>query len=666
LTIDLTRFHESFFTESLEGLDATEAHVLALEAAIGAGTGPGGPEPFEERLNAVFRGFHSIKGAAGSLGFDAIAQFTHHVEEFLDLWRKGTAVVDRTGLDTMLACIDHARLLVRAARENAPPALERSADLVRQLAKLAQVPAAAREENPAAAAPASARTTYRIDFRPGPESFRRGNDPLRLIRVLAEMGKLDVRADLGALPAQGEYDAERCALAWQLTLVTEAPPEQVEDVFAWVRDESEIRIESSRPKSKDDRRRTDRRQVHRRVGPRRAEEPPEVAEELRTDRLHVSRDKVDELVNQVGELVITKTMLKQVALSLDPASVARLESVLQQLERNTRELQEGVMGIRMLPMSHAFGRFARLVRDTTQRLGKQVRLEITGGDSELDKSMIEKLVDPLTHLVRNALDHGVEPPAERRDRGKAETAVLSLHAQHRGGTIEIRVNDDGRGIDPERVERRAREAGLIREGEAVSLERAIELIFEPGLSTAEQVNDLSGRGVGLDVVRKNIMALNGTLSVESWPGRGTTFVIRLPLTLAIIDGMLVTAGQDAYIVPLAYIVECLQPDPTKLKSIAGKGMLVDVRGAYLPLLELGRLTSSNAGGYEQSLLMVLEAEGNRVVLQVDALLGQEQVVIKSLEANYRKVPYIAGATILGEGRVVLILDVASLVRAARE
>jgi len=667
MTIDLTRFHESFFTESLEGLDATETHLLALESgeARRGREAPGDSEGSEESLNAVFRGFHSIKGAAGSLGFDAIAQFTHHVEEFLDLWRKGTAAVDRTGLDTVLACIDHARLLVRAARENTTEGVESSAKLIRKLAKLSRARPAPRAE-PAPAEPVAAKATYKIQFRPGPESFRRGNDPLRLLKVLAEMGTLEAEADVTGLPETGEFDPERCYLAWRLTLVTEAPPEQVDDVFAWVRDESEIAIESSRPKSRDDRRRVDRRQLVRRLGPRRSEEPAEVAEELRTDRLHVSRDKVDELVNQVGELVITKTMMKQVALSLDAASVARLEPVMQQLERNTRDLQEGVMGIRMLPMSHAFGRFARLVRDTSQRLGKEVRLELTGGDSELDKSMIEKLVDPLTHLVRNALDHGIEPPAERRDRGKPETAVLSLHAQHRGGNIEIRVTDDGRGIDPERVERRAREAGLIRENEAVTLERATELIFEPGLSTAEEVNDLSGRGVGLDVVRKNIMALNGSLSVETRPGRGTTFVIRLPLTLAIIDGMLVTSGTDAYIVPLAYIIECLHPERSKLKSIAGRGMLVDVRGSYLPLLELARITSGSGGTYEEGLLMVLEAEGNRIVLQVDALLGQEQVVIKSLEANYRKVAYIAGATILGEGRVVLILDVASLVRAARE
>ncbi len=662
MSIDLTRFHESFFIESLEGLDATEAHVLALERGEAADfRGREAPADFDDQLNAVFRGFHSIKGAAGSLGFDAIAKFTHHVEEFLDHWRKGAAAVDRAGLDTILACIDHARALVRSAREGGAEGAERSAELIRQLAQRAR---AGRAKERAAATPA--KSTYRIRFEPGPESFRRGNDPLRLLRVLGDLGDLSVVADLAKLPADETFDAERCYLAWNLELLTAATPEQVDEVFAWVRDEGQVTIEApARPAAPDKRRSSDRRQLQRRVGPRRAEEP-EIAEELRTDRLHVSRDKVDELINLVGELVITKTMMKQVVQSLDAAGLQRLEPVLAQFERNTRDLQAGVMGIRMLPMSHAFGRFARLVRDTSQRLGKEVRLETSGGESELDKSMIEKLVDPLTHLVRNALDHGVEPPAERRDRGKPETAVLNLHAQHRGGHIEIRVSDDGRGVDPERVEARAREAGLVREGEPITLERATELIFEPGLSTATEVSDISGRGVGLDVVRKNILALNGNLTVETWPGRGTTFVIRLPLTLAIIDGMLVTVGKDAYIVPLTYIVECLQPEAAKLKSIAGRGMLVEVRGEYLPLLELGRITSSAAAPYEQGLLMVLEAEGNQVVLLVDALVGQEQVVIKSLEANYRKVPYIAGATILGEGRVVLILDVASLVRAARE
>ena len=388
---------------------------------------------------------------------------------------------------------------------------------------------------------------------------------------------------------------------------------------------------------------------------------------MRTDRLHVSRDRVDELINLVGELVITKTMMKQVVGTLDVAAMARLESSLLNLERNTRELQDRVMSIRMLPMSHAFGRFARLVRDVGQRTGKQVDLEITGGDAELDKQVIEKLVDPLTHLVRNALDHGIETAAERLAAGKPETATLRLHAEHKGGHIEIRVRDDGRGIDVARVEAKAREVGLVAPGEPVDVARACELIFEPGFSTAAEVGELSGRGVGLDVVRKNILALAGTLRFESEPGQGTQVVLRLPLTLAIIDGMLVTVGADAYIVPMTSIVECLQPDPATMKSIAGRGMLVELRGEYLPLLELSRLTGTEgAAPFEDGLLMVLEAEGNKVALLVDALVGQEQVVIKSLERNYRKVGYIAGATILGEGRVTLILDVASLVRAARE
>jgi two-component system chemotaxis sensor kinase CheA len=661
MSIDLTRFHESFFTEALEGLDATEAHVLALER--GDRRGREASADFEERLNAVFRGFHSIKGAAGSLGFDAISGFTHHVEEYLDHWRKGTVEIGRAGLDTILACIDHTRMLVRFAKEGTAEGAERSAELLKSLGSLAHAQPAKTE---AVSAAADAKTRYRIRFAPGPESFRRGNDPLRLLRVLDGMGTLAVEADLSGLPEGDAFDPERCSLAWRLELVSDATPEQVEDVFAWVRDEGEVSIEvAKRRPSRSERRRNDRRQSERRLGPRRAEEPP-LAEELRTDRLHVSRDKIDELINLVGELVITKTMMKEVAQSLDPATFARVEAAFAQLERNTRDLQSSVMGIRMLPMNHAFGRFARLVRDASQRLGKEVLLEVTGGESELDKSMIEKLVDPLTHLVRNAIDHGVEPPAERRDRGKPETALLQLHAQHRGGHIEIRVSDDGRGIDPERVERRAREAGLIREGEAITPERACEIIFEPGFSTAAEVSDLSGRGVGLDVVRKNILALNGSLTVETRTGRGTTFVIRLPLTLAIIDGMLVTAGDESYIVPLAFIVECLQPEASRLKSIAGKGMLIEVRGQYLPLLELGRITGGSAAAYEQGLLMVLEAEGNQVALLVDGLVGQEQVVIKSLESNYRKVPFIAGATILGEGRVVLILDVASLVRAARE
>ncbi len=324
------------------------------------------------------------------------------------------------------------------------------------------------------------------------------------------------------------------------------------------------------------------------------------------------------------------------------------------------------MAIRMLPVNHAFGRFARLVRDVGQRLGKKVNLVVTGEQSELDKSVIEKLVDPLTHLVRNALDHGIEPPEARVAAGKPETATLRLHAEHKGGNIEIVVSDDGRGIDAAKVAAKALAVGLIKKGDEVSQERACELIFEPGFSTADTINELSGRGVGLDVVRKNILALSGGIKVETTPSAGAKFIIRLPLTLAIIDGMTVTVGSETYIVPMTFIAECIQPDPATLKSVAGRGMLVELRGQYLPLLKLGELVgATDACSFENGILLVVDADGNRVALLVDALVGQEQVVIKSLETNYRKVNHIAGATILGQGQVVLILDVGALVRAAR-
>ncbi len=653
MTIDLTRFHESFFTESLEAMDATEVHVLALEADGGS----------EERLQAIFRAVHSVKGAAGSLGFGPVADFAHHVEGFLDLARKGALGIKGPAVDALLACVDHARGLLHAARKGAPADTERSAALVEALGRIAPTAVtAAPAADPAPTPGPQAR--YRIRFEPGTDFFRSGNDPLRMLRVLEGLGAMRVTTDLRGIPAGEAFDPETCYLAFDVELATASPREAIEDVFAWAGGESRVAIEAA---AFPERRGADRRQgAERRRGGRRDEDAGLDAD-LRTDRLHVSRDRVDELINLVGELVITKTMLKQVVGTLENGAAGRLEAVLAQLERNTRDLQDRVMSIRMLPMSHAFGRFARLVRDVSSRTGKQVRLVVTGEQAELDKSVIDKLVDPLTHLVRNALDHGIETPEERRALGKPETASLALHAEHRGGHIEIRVRDDGRGIDPARVGAKARESGLVGADEVVDAARARELVFEPGFSTAGAVNELSGRGVGLDVVRRNIIALSGSLFLDSEPGRGTEIVIRLPLTLAIIDGMLVTVGPDAYIVPMTSVVECLRPDPAALKSIAGRGMLVELRGDYLPLLELGRLTGSEGAlAFEKGIVLVLEAEGAKVALLVDALVGQEQVVIKSLERNYRKVGYVAGATILGEGRVVLILDVASLVRAARE
>lgn len=678
MSIDLTRFYESFFAESLESLEASEAGLLALERE----------QATDERLNEIFRGLHSIKGAAGSLGFSGLADFTHHVEGALDRLRNRELGTDKPTLDLLLACIDYSRALVLAGKDGRAVDGERGQALIEQLGKLQLGGAiAAAKALPERQLEVIASKGFRIVFKPARNFFANGNDPLRILKVLSGMGRMQASCDTRLLAEAKPFDPEQCYLTWDIKLEGEVALDEIEEVFAWVREDCELTIEPlaapqasvseaapTHPVSTEpdprvaiddaaDRRRTDRRSTDRRGQGRSAEME---AEEFRQERLHVSRDKVDALINLVGELVITKTMLKEGLTNMPVEIAQRVEAVVQQLERNTRDLQDSVMAIRMLPVSHAFGRFGRLVRDVGQSLGKRVDLVMTGEQSELDKSVIEKLVDPLTHLVRNALDHGIEPPEERKASGKPEVATLRLHAEHKGGNIEIVVSDDGRGVNAERVAAKARNLGLIGQDTDVDLERACELIFEPGFSTAETVNELSGRGVGLDVVRKNILELSGGIRVETAPGQGTAFVIRLPLTLAIIDGMTVMVGDEMYIVPMTFIAECVQPEPSAIKSVAGKGVLVELRGQYLPLLKLGELIGAEAcAEIDSGILLVVEADGNRVALLVDSLVGQEQVVIKSLESNFRKVDYIAGATILGQGQVVLILDVAGLVRSAK-
>ena len=690
MSIDLRQFHASFFSESLEGLDAAEANLLRLESG----------ERSPELLNAIFRAIHSIKGAAGSLGFPEIGRFTHEFEYVLDDLRRGEFEPDAEAADTMLACVDHVRFMLRAAQAEKPHDAERDSALLERLAALRSASAHAGAGKPGAdgkksagepaAAPDDA-AVCRIRFRPGPGFFASGNDALKLFRVLDGMGSLTVRADVSAVPAPGKFDPEKCYLAWDLELRTERERQEVADVFGWVEDDCEVLVEGApgekkaegkRPEKKPDgaplpaekekseapaQRVEERRRTERRVERRRAEDL-DAPLQTRGDILHVGRAKLDALMNAVGELVITKTILKQIISDLVHDGAGRLDEAMQELDHHARDLQESVMAIRMQPMSFAFGRFPRLVRDLCQASGKLVQLRVSGEASELDSTVIEKLVDPLTHLVRNALDHGVEAPAERVAAGKLETATLTLHAEHRGGNIEIVVGDDGRGINRPRVRAKALELGLIAAGQEESLsdERVQELIFAPGFSTAEQPNELSGRGVGLDVVRRNVGELNGAIKVESEPGRGTRFVIRLPLTLAIVDGMRVGVGAETYILPLASIVECIRPGAAAVRPVSGHGHVMEIRGEYLPLVPLGGIFGVEAADADKGIAVVLEADGARIALLVDSLLGQEQVVIKTLEANYRKVPCVAGATILGEGRVVLILDAAALVRAANE
>lgn len=667
MSVDLKRFHATFFAESYKGLDRMEADLLRLERD-GAD---------EELLNSIFRAVHSVKGSGGSLGFREIAEFSHELESVLDEVRKGRSNVTPRTSELLLSALDCLRSLLRDAERERPPDEARRTlmkDVLSELVDEAN-PETSREAVEGAShepAHAPGKRRIRISFRPYPRIFYSGNDPLRLFRALAELGEFDAKADLDGLPDLKHFDPECCYLTWTLELRTEAPREQVLDIFEWVKDECKLDYADldapaepeagSAPLAQ--RRNLDRRQQDRRVSGRRT---ADLGQEQFATSIHVSTEKVDKLVNLVGELVINRTILRDLAENFSISRLEQLTAALAQLERNTRDLQESVMAVRMLPASFVFGRFTRLVRDFCQSSGKRVNLQISGEQSELDKTVIEKLVDPLTHLVRNALDHGIEMPDVRRAAGKPETATLALHAQHKGGSIEIHIRDDGQGLNFDKIRSRAIERGLIAAGSEPDEATLTEMIFAPSFSTSDSVSDLSGRGVGLDVVRRNLASLGGNVDVISRRGEGAKFVLRLPLTLAILDGMSVGVGSETYIIPLSFIIECIQPEPGQAKSISGRGAVFEVRGEYVPFIELGRLLNTGgAAGVDSGIVVVLEAEGKKVAMLVDSLLSQDQVVIKSLEANYRKVPHIAGAMIMGEGRVVLILDVNAVVRSVRD
>ncbi|MCP5234388.1 MAG: chemotaxis protein CheW [Zoogloeaceae bacterium] len=398
-----------------------------------------------------------------------------------------------------------------------------------------------------------------------------------------------------------------------------------------------------------------------------AQKKPPTARAGGDTSIRVSVEKVDQMINLVGELVITQAMLTQSAEGLDPVLYERLMNGLVQLERNTRDLQESVMSIRMLPISVVFSRFPRVVRDVSKKLGKQVELKTIGEGTELDKGLIERISDPLTHLIRNSLDHGIESPEKRRAAGKSEIGTITLKAYHQSGNIVIEVGDDGAGLNRDKILSKARERGLDA-SDTMSDAEVWQLIFEPGFSTADQVTDVSGRGVGMDVVKRNIASMGGRVDIDSMGGVGTRMTVRLPLTLAILDGMSVGVGAETYIIPLNYVVESLQPGPNMMRSVSGVDSLIQVRGEYLPVISLREYFGVEGActDWRKGIMVILEADGTKIALFVDQLIGQHQVVIKSLEANYRRVAGISGATIMGDGRVALILDAAALVGQSRK
>ncbi|HVF17058.1 MAG TPA: chemotaxis protein CheA, partial [Steroidobacteraceae bacterium] len=607
--------------------------------------------------------------------------------------------VTRHITDLLLKSVDVMRDMLRSMQQKTPIDAQRVADLQFDLelsiAQKSTAPApVVAEPAPAPvveAAKAAVAHRWRIHFRPYPQLFVHGNDPLRMLRELAEIGDLTIHADTHALPSLADLDSSSCYFSWDLTVETDATREVIDQVFDWAEGDCELKIYDERagsstpavaaPVAAESPASTPSVEVKATVEAAPAARPQlqavpssEAAEGPKQQGLgdgssiRVSTEKIDELMNTVGELVITQSMLSQLGAKIAGPVAEQLRSGLVQLERNMRELQESVMRVRMLPISFVFSRFPRMVRDLSGRLGKQVDLKVNGEQTELDKTVLEKIGDPLVHLVRNSVDHGIEMPDVRTAAGKSATGTVYLEAYHKGGNITVEVGDDGGGLNKDRIIAKARSRGLIGQNDTLTDDQVYELIFLAGFSTAEQTTDISGRGVGMDVVRRNIKELGGTIEVRSQLGKGSRFVITLPLTLAIVDGQSVSVGDETYIVPLITIIESLQLKAGMVNRVAGQGEVFWFRDGYLPVVRLHEVfgTRPRTTQLHEGLIMVVEGEGRRVGLFVDDLLGQQQVVIKSLETNFRRVDGVSGATILGDGQVALILDVPGLIRVASQ
>ncbi len=652
MAIDMRQFHQTFFEESFEGLTVMEAELLRLErTACASGQDTVSADP--EILNTIFRSAHSIKGGSSTFGFGDVAAFAHVLESRLDALRDGRSLPDRRVVGLLLLAVDCLRSLIIAAKTG--KGTDRNAiETVRvQLERLGNESTALPVTGKTPAQPEASTTAHwRILFRPNPRMFHTGNDPLRILRELAGLGKLKTTVDVSGLPSWEQLNPEECYLSWSVELAGSTAREAIADVFSWVLDDCHLEITPETMPVPTLSQRTVAEAV--------------ASMDAHTNTLRVSVPKVDALINTVGELVITQTMLSQLTTNFSFDNLSKLFAGLEQLERNTRELQESVMRIRMLPLSFAFNRLPRLVHDMSQKLEKKVELIISGEQTEIDKTVIDRLIDPLLHLVRNSLDHGIEPPAERVAAGKPQTGTIELKAYQKSGNVIIEIRDDGRGLRHDRIFDKAVEQGLIPADAKLSPDEISELIFHPGFSTAVTVSDISGRGVGMDVVRSNIHSLGGNVEIASQAGQGTCFTVRLPLTLAILDGLSLQVGTHTYILPLVSIVESVRIVPDRVSRPAGGGELYGLRKEYLPLLRLSDLfhVVPRSADLTQGLLVIVEADGKKAGLYVDDLLGQQQVVIKSLETHYRKVDGISAATILGDGTVAMILDVTGLIRMA--
>jgi two-component system chemotaxis sensor kinase CheA len=676
MSVDLSQFHQIFFEESFEGLDVMESELLEMDL----------DDVNEETVNTIFRAAHSIKGGAGTFGFMPISEFTHVVETLLDEIRSGQRTMKANYIDLFLQSVDCLRGMLSDMQGGNEPEAERPAQLRKEFEVILNMAAAPTEdEDPSTAGDGQG---WLIKMSPHRDLLLTGNEPFRMFRELRDIvgdDCLEVTSYCDDVPDFSSLTPEECFLKWDLKVTKSVPLEDIKAVFEWVEDECDLEYLSLDSTSDAELSDADN-HIEDASSAASAEAVAEVeqtsveateikATEVKAEKsakpvkkqaesssIRVSIDKVDSLINMVGELVITQSMLGELGSNFDLGRLAKLQEGLSQLEQNTRELQESVMKIRMMPISFAFSRFPRLVRDLGNQLDKKVNLVTLGEQTELDKTVMEKISDPLVHLVRNSMDHGLETTPERIAAGKKEEGTITLNAYHQGGNIVIEVADDGAGLNEEKILQKAVEKKLVPEKNNLSPEEIHQLVFLPGFSTADAVSDISGRGVGMDVVRKNIQALNGTIEVRSQRHKGSTFIIRLPLTLAILDGQLVQVCNETYIFPLVSIVESIQISRSSLNRVTAGQYVMQLRNEYIPIVCLDQVFGLREAddSSENLMLVVVEGDTEKIGIVVDDLLGQQQVVIKSLEQNYKKVSGISGATILGDGTVALIIDISSI------
>ncbi|MFK7856189.1 MAG: chemotaxis protein CheA [Granulosicoccus sp.] len=674
---DLEELRHIFLDECLENIELLERGLMRM----GEGDGDA------DTLNEVFRAAHSIKGGGSTFGFLPMAELTHHMETLLDEMRSGKRPVMEPDVDLLLSGMDMVQGILSDSRTETaadhPDRLKLQGQLEASVLKgIAEGVASAQAEGDAPEAEAEpaepAAQSFRVTFAPNSDFYLRGNDALLILRELKRQGEATVVVVDSELPDWKEIDVNNSYLSWQVDISGTSTEAEILEVFDWVDTDCTVTITPLASESESVSEQPA--EVESPAEPA-AESTPAVAAAVaekpaaakeaakpaakatasggESSSIRIATDKIDQLINLVGELVITQSMLSRVSDSPDGIDLDELRERMADLEHNTRDLQESVMQVRMLPISSAFSRIPRLVRDLSRKLNKEVDLQMVGGSTELDKTVLERMIDPLVHLVRNGLDHGIETPEERQAAGKTGAGILHLSARQESGSVVIEIRDDGKGINGPFILAKAREKGIVGPDEELTDDQINQLIFAPGFSTAAVLSDVSGRGVGMDVVRRNIMDLGGRVHVYSTFGEGTRIEINLPLSLAILDGQLVRVAGEVYIIPILSIIETLELAQTERSDVPGTGEVCRFRGEYLHMLRVAehfRLPEPSSGG----LVVVIDTHGKRIGLVIDEVLGQQQVVIKPLDRNYKSVKGLAGATIMSDGSVALILDPANI------